>query len=77
MVKLTNIPHTEDQIIEYEISVANAAAYPPNWTTLKSSAAGQKTVGRVTKKYATFYLSACGSSFFFEFESFLSIQRVY
>ena len=28
-------------------SVANAAVYPPNWATLKSSAAGQKTVGRV------------------------------
>ena len=26
------------------ISVANAAVYPPNWATLKSSAAGQKTV---------------------------------
>ena len=26
-------------------SVANAAVYPPNWATLKSPAAGQKTVG--------------------------------
>ena len=29
------------------VSVANAAVYPPNWVTLKSPAAGQKTVGRV------------------------------
>ena len=29
-------------------SVANTAVYPPNWATLKSSAAGQKTVRRVT-----------------------------
>ena len=29
-------------------SVANAAVYPPNWATLKSSAAGQKSAGRVT-----------------------------
>ena len=28
-------------------SVANAAVYPPNWATLKSSAAGQKNVGQV------------------------------
>ena len=28
-------------------SVANTGVYPPNWATLKSSAAGQKTVGWV------------------------------
>ena len=30
-----------------EISVANTAVYPLNWATLKSPAAGQKTVGQV------------------------------
>ena len=28
-------------------SVANAAVYPSNWASLKSPAAGQKTVGQV------------------------------
>ena len=35
-------------IVIYRPSVANTAVYPPNWATLKSPAAGQKTVGRVT-----------------------------
>ena len=33
---------------QFIFSVANAVAYPPNWATLKSPAASQKTVGRVT-----------------------------
>ena len=37
----------ETQVVRLLYSVANAAVYPPNWATLKSSAAGQKTVGRV------------------------------
>ena len=57
-------------------SVANTAVHPPNWATLKSPAVGQKTVGRVAKNWATFHSSTCGSSFFFKFACFLSIQKV-
>ena len=47
-------------------SIANAVVYPPNWVTLKSPAAGQKTVRRVAYNWATFHLSDHGSSFSFK-----------
>ena len=33
---------------QHNINLFVFAVYPPNWATLKSPAAGQKTVGRVT-----------------------------
>ena len=60
-------------------SVANAVVSPPNWATLKSPASGQKNCwAGGTKIWILFIdLSARGSSFFFKFASFLSIQRFF
>ena len=48
--------------------VATAVVDPPNWATLKSPAAGQRTVGWVTQNWATFHLPTHGDSFFFIME---------
>ena len=37
----------------------------------------KKTVGQVALNWATFHLSACGSSFFLQFANFLLIQKVF
>ena len=45
-----------------EISVANIRIYPINWVTLKSSAAGLKTVGWVTYYWAPLKSLAAGKN---------------
>ena len=74
--QFSNYRFVPQGLLKLHCIVANTAGYQPNWATLKSLEAGQKTVGQVASNQATFHPSTSGSSLLFKFANFLSIRRV-